>query len=354
MTNPVISVVMSVFNGERFLSEAMSSILDQSFTRFEFIVINDGSTDRSDEILESYRSKDSRIQIVHQANCGLVDSLNRGCDLARGEYIARMDADDVAMRDRLMSQIRFMEMHPEVGVVGGDVEFIDANGRLLNIPKSPLIRRDYARALLDRCVLWHPTVLMRKATFISVGGYRNVVDAEDYDLWLRIAEQSRLANLEEVLLRYRLHPGQVSAARCKEQSLGALAALTSARIRRSGSPDPLVSIQKITPASLLSMGVDQRTLQTSIARGYLTWARNMCRAGEYLPALNMLHMVCSPAFERAERWTIAEAYLWTARIYCHQRRFGKSLFSIGRAVIARPIMLGRPIKPILKLFRTKE
>jgi hypothetical protein len=129
MTNPTVSVVMSVFNGEPYLHEALESILNQTFRDFEFIIINDGSTDGSATVLESYRKSDSRLRVYHQENRGVGESLNRGCGLAQGKYIARMDADDIATSGRLMRQVEFMEGHPEVDVVGGAVEFIDATGK---------------------------------------------------------------------------------------------------------------------------------------------------------------------------------------------------------------------------------
>ena len=139
MSSPIVSVVMSVLNGERFLREAVESILDQSLREFEFIIINDGSTDFSGSILDSYQHKDPRLRVVHQENMGLVESLNRGCGLARGKYIARMDADDIAIQDRLRWQADFMETHPEVGVVGGAVEVIDTTGRSLPYRASKLL-----------------------------------------------------------------------------------------------------------------------------------------------------------------------------------------------------------------------
>ncbi len=120
-----------------FATEAADSILGQSVLDFEFIIINDGSTDRTALILDSYQKNDPRVRVYHQENRGLVESLNRGCAFARGKYIARMDADDVANRDRLLWQIAFMEKHPEIGVLGGAVEFIDVKGASMGISVNP-------------------------------------------------------------------------------------------------------------------------------------------------------------------------------------------------------------------------
>src|SRR5262249_42264689 len=137
-SSPLVSVVMSVFNGEQFLAEAVESILSQSFRDFEFIVIDDGSTDNSATILESYLKKDSRLRVFHQENMGLVESLNRGCGLAQGRYIARMDADDISLRDRLIWQGEFLVKKHEGGGVGGGVGVIDATGRCLGSGTPPL------------------------------------------------------------------------------------------------------------------------------------------------------------------------------------------------------------------------
>jgi GT2 family glycosyltransferase len=346
MNDPQISVVMSVFNAGRFLHEAVISILDQSFTDFEFIIINDGSTDESAAILEEYSRKDTRIILRHQSNKGLVDSLNSGCKLARGTYIARMDADDIAIRDRLAIQLGYMEMHPEVGVLGGSVEFIDASSKMRHAQKksSFMNHSDVKHALLDRNVIWHPTVLIRKAVLESVGGYRKVPDAEDYDLWLRVAEQSQLVNAADVVLRYRLHASQGSIVRCRQQSLAALAAQTSAILRRRGETDPLNSVREIGPTLLFYMGVDQSTMQTAIARGYLTWARTMYQVREYSLALKLVQTLHSPDLALTASWTIAQAYLWEAGVYVHQRKYIQSLLSITRGIMAHPIIIGRPIK----------
>src|SRR5262245_27130869 len=162
MTTPIVSVVMSVLNGEPFLREAVESILGQTFGDFEFIVIDDGSTDASADILDSYQRNDARVRVYHQENKGLVESLNRGCGLARGKYIARMDADDIATKERLMWQVEFVEKHPEVGVVGGAIEVINASGKSSVTHRYPLKNSDIYQALLrGDCPLVHPTVVMR-------------------------------------------------------------------------------------------------------------------------------------------------------------------------------------------------
>ena len=124
-TNPLVSVLMSVYNGDRYLDEAIDSILSQTYENFEFIIINDGSTDHTKDILSSYSNQDNRIRVFHQKNHGLTFSLNRGLELSRGKYVARMDADDISSPRRLEEQINYLRANPEVGVLGTQMEIIN-------------------------------------------------------------------------------------------------------------------------------------------------------------------------------------------------------------------------------------
>jgi Glycosyl transferase family 2 len=353
MIAPTVSVVMSVFNGQQFLREAVESILAQSFDKFEFIVIDDGSTDGSGAILDSYQRSDPRVRIVHQENRGLIESLNRGCGLARCEYIARMDADDIAVRDRLRWQVDFMERHPEVGVLGGAVEFINAAGKSSHVCFTPTEDREIKAALLRDSVIVHPTVLMRKNAFESAGGYRRVVvDAEDYDLWLRIADRFQLANLGTVVLKYRRHPFQVSVRNRRQQALSSLAAQTAALARKNGEPDPLDSVEEITPAVLLRLGVSETIQQANQCRVCLGRIRSLYTAGDYSSALNLSkEVLCSSDWRQAEKWVIADLHLFAARLYWRESRLWRSIFSAGYAMFTWPMTVGRPFKALFRRLR---
>ena len=202
---PKVTVLMSVYNGEKYLAEAVDSILNQTFRDFEFLIINDGSTDATADILERYQRSDNRITVYNQENQGLIASLNRGCQLARGEYVARMDADDVSLPERLAKQVQFMDTHPDIGVVGTWVEYMDENGRRLGEWHYPTAPGVIGWHLLFWCCLAHPSVVMRRDVFLQLGFYRpQALHAEDYDLWSRAVTVTRLANIPEVLLRYRI------------------------------------------------------------------------------------------------------------------------------------------------------
>jgi glycosyltransferase involved in cell wall biosynthesis len=345
---PTISVVMSVYNGAPFLGKAIESILSQSFSDFEFIIINDGSTDDTASILESYAGIDTRIRIFSHKNKGLTESLNLGCALARGMFVARMDADDIAIKDRLLLQVQFMEAHPNVGLLGGAFDLIDANGKILCTETLPVEDREIRRALVDSTAFLHPSVLMRKQVLDEVGGYREVTYAEDYDLWLRMSEHTLVANLPKVILQYRIHPDQISVSKCREQTLWTGATQVAALFRKEGKKDPLDSLQKITPTILEDLGVSKGAQQSALARGYLRYIRNMCRINEFSLALEALKIVHSDECEGAERWIIADSYLWAARISLKKKSFLGYGLNICQAFVIRPLILARPFRSLLQ------
>jgi GT2 family glycosyltransferase len=236
-----VSVVLPVRNGGAFLSLAVASIVSQSWRDLELLVIDDGSDDGAVDALAADHPGETRLRTLSNPGRGLVAALNFGLREARGELIARMDADDVALPDRLALQVHFLDAHPGVAVVGAQVAVIDANGALTgertHFPTDPAA---LAAALMARgCVVKHPSVVARKDALLGAGGYRPAFAlAEDYDLWLRLAERTRLANLPDVLLHYRGHVGQLSAGVNLEQRFVRDLALIAARMRRAGEADP--------------------------------------------------------------------------------------------------------------------
>lgn len=212
MQPPLISVLMSVYNGERYLAEAVESILNQTFTDFEFIIINDGSTDGTAAILQTY--DDPRIKLIEQSNIGLTRSLNKGIALACGKYIARMDADDVSMPERFAQQVAFLEAHPEIGVLGtGGLVRDEINGIEWDYP---VVKSDteWRRDLIKGNQFIHTSVMIRKSLLEMVGGYdESYTFAQDYDLWIRLAAHTQMANLPCQLVIHREHPRTVTKAR---------------------------------------------------------------------------------------------------------------------------------------------
>lgn len=203
---PLISVLMPVNNGEKYLNEAIESILHQKYKNYEFVIVNDGSTDNTDVIIESFQLQDQRIRICHQRKQGLISALNTGLNLCQGKYIARMDADDVSLPERLGKQVTFMEEHPQVGVCGTWVQTIGTvAGQTWPYPADDAALRCQ---LLFRSPLAHPAVMMRRETLIKTRLRYSQRDAEDYALWVHLAQHSQLANIPQVLLFYRTHSQQ--------------------------------------------------------------------------------------------------------------------------------------------------
>lgn len=205
-----VSVVMSVYNGERYVREAVDSILNQTFEDFEFIIIDDGSTDGTLTILQSY--DDIRLRLVCQDNVGLGKSLNRGITLAQGQYIARIDHDDLSLPERFEKQVQFLDVHPDVGLLGTACRVIDElRGREWD---AQVATSDQAlrHALIKHNPFFHSSVMMRKSILEKVDGYDEAFPyIQDYELWIRIANCAKLANLAEVLTVHRFHRDSASA-----------------------------------------------------------------------------------------------------------------------------------------------
>ena len=210
---------MPVYNSELYINEAIDSILNQTFTDFEFIIIDDASTDKSVEIIQSY--SDSRIQlIVKPQNSGYTNSLNYGLTIARGEYIARMDSDDISLPTRFQKQVEFLDANPDVVVCGTQYKVIGRE----KISNHPIYHEEIKVKLLDGCFIAHPSVMLNNAFLIKnkLNYNTSAEPAEDYDLWSRIVFLAKVANLNETLLLYRVSDNQVSIKRAFEQKQSAL------------------------------------------------------------------------------------------------------------------------------------
>jgi GT2 family glycosyltransferase len=209
---PTVSVVMAVYNTERYVAQAIDSILQQTFTDFEFVILNDGSTDGSLRILEHYAQRDDRIRLISRENQGIPRTRNDLLMASQGEFIAVMDSDDVALPDRLALQVTFLRQHPEVVCVGGAHDLIDHKGRFLTRLQLPTHDEAIQQAaILGHAPLCNPCALIRRESLIQIGGYdERLGQAEDLDVWLKLGEIGKLANLAEPVLQYRVHPKSVS------------------------------------------------------------------------------------------------------------------------------------------------
>jgi hypothetical protein len=209
---PKVTVLMAVHNGERYLRDAVESILCQTFQDFEFLIINDGSTDNTRDVILSY--DDARIVLVDsEHNVGQTRSLNRGLELAAGEWIARQDADDISEPDRLAKQVAFLERHPEVALLGTWYKEIDVQGTVIGKGKLPCDPTDIRWALLFFCPFVHSSVMFSKSVIAEQIGFYNetFAYAQDHELWYRIARRLPVANLPEPLVRFRVTPWSMTA-----------------------------------------------------------------------------------------------------------------------------------------------
>ena len=245
--SPAISVVLPVYNAEAYVSEAVESILAQRFTDFELIAINDGSTDGSGAILRELAARDTRIVLVERPNDGLVSALNEGIESARAEFIARMDADDVAMPERFALQHARMVQEPELAVLGSLIRVMDKDGDSIHLGKYPLTAKAAARCLERGCPVSHPAVMMRRDAVLKAGGYRKAFShAEDYDLWLRMSDLGyAIANLPQPLLNYREHGANVSQVHREVQGQLTIMARLSHRARKARQLDPFEGVETI-------------------------------------------------------------------------------------------------------------
>lgn len=215
MENPIISVVMPVYNGEKYLKEAIESILNQTYFDFEFLIINDGSTDSSESIILEYN--DSRIKYIKQANMGIGGALRNGCTLAKGNYIARMDADDICLPNRLEVQKIFLDNNPSTVLVSNAVIYIDEAGEIIGRSFPYTSNHAIIEKLKFKSPICHPSVMMRVGAYISSGGYEELELLEDFHLWRKLSKQGKLHNLSSPLLKYRILNNSISRSITKEQ-----------------------------------------------------------------------------------------------------------------------------------------
>lgn len=211
---PVVSVIMPVFNTSDYLAQAIESVLSQTLADFELVIVDDGSTDDSMAIAARYVRTDRRVRVIRNPNKGLSRARNQGVEAARGDFMAALDSDDVALPDRLSLQVAFLVRHPECVVLGGQVDLVDPEGSPI-APMSVCLHHDdiMTQLLQGRgSAIVQPSAMFRRSAVLAAGGYDERLDtAEDLDLYLRLAERGVLANLPHTLLRMRRHPDSLTA-----------------------------------------------------------------------------------------------------------------------------------------------
>jgi glycosyltransferase involved in cell wall biosynthesis len=284
---PNLSVVMPVFNGEKFLKPAIESILNQGYQDFEFIIIDDGSTDRTAEIIQTF--KDPRINYIsNDQNLGLSKSFNIGIKASTGHYIARMDADDMALPQRFEKQINFLESHPEIGIVGSAVRVIDENGFYKNKLAKPRLPIELKWQSLFSTPFFHPTIIARGNILKENPFDETLHNSEDYELWSRLifGKDIKLANLAEPLLLYRIHKSSFT------QTLN-----TQKRI--ASATNVMRNLERYTSLTLVERGLITEFLQNhkltlkqlvSIAHVYSRAAQTFLHKENYKPSLRHFYL----------------------------------------------------------------
>ena len=285
-SRPKVSVVMAVYNEQPYLEKAVQSVLDQTFGDFEFIIVNDGSTDGSKEVLEWFKGVDDRIQLVHQENRGRPASLNRAIEVARGEYIARMDGDDISHPKRFERQVQYLDENPKVGILGTQVKKIDADGVSRwrwSLPTNPDV---IAWRLLFNTCICHPTIMARRSIILDLDGYSEWAShADDYELWSRAVLETRIANLQGRFLKFRRHEDAVTVKKREEQiRICAEAAATLHRAILGSSADEQIA--------RFLVWMDTKSIEEAIRK---TGVKDFSSIHEYL---HVLYKKCAHRFFR--------------------------------------------------------
>lgn len=279
MAGPAITVAMSVFNGEPYLAEAIESVLAQSFADFEFLIVDDGSSDQSRETILRYAAQDGRIRPIVRENRGLIASLNQLLAEARAPLIARMDADDICRPQRFERQIAFFAKCPNYGVVGSWSEDIDESSRSIQSEAVGLEQPTTHEAFLasidaDGPLLCHPSVMFRTEVVRAVNGYHAAFrHCEDYDLWLRLATRTRICSIPERLLQYRRSDSQISKRFSVDLTTGAIVSRFAYHERLAGRPDPTEFLDRLPPIEELDALFEQpgtsEAVRGQVVRGLL-------------------------------------------------------------------------------------
>lgn len=275
--NPsTLSVVMSVYNGERFLKSAIESILNQTFEDFEFIIVNDGSTDQTEIMLNSY--SDKRIKIIRQQNTGLTKALNTGLSIARGQFVARMDADDLCSNDRFDKQISILKNNPNVGIVGTFARYIDLAGKDLGFTLFPIDSLDVNKYLREKgnCFV-HGSMMMRRQALIDIGFYDEFFKyAQDYDMLLRMITKFKVVNIPKYLYSLRIQTDSITNKNYKSQCV--YAKLAKLRFSQKVLGNQIDLGKKYSELLQCEKHISSRQMLSNL---YSAWATNYYEKGNY-------------------------------------------------------------------------
>lgn len=292
MTNscsPAVSVLLPVYNAQRYLSTALASLAEQTMADFEVICVDDGSTDQSSRILDLFARRDSRFRVYSQSNGGIVSALNAGLAKCSSDIVIRMDADDIAHPDRLGRQVFLMTQKPEIGICGSWVRFVDASCRPLFTYQVPIEHREIVSELLagnGGCLI-HPAIAFRKAAVEAVGGYREeALWFEDFDLYLRLRNTVGFFNIPETLLEYRQHSASVNRSALRKNRMHIRSELLRlARVEHGLEP----LVESDSPAEFTARS--GKTQYVDLLKRWIIWAMNEgYRRSAFIHALRVVRL----------------------------------------------------------------
>lgn len=331
-SDPVVSVLMPVYNGERFLESAVRSVLTQSYEPFELVVVDDGSTDGSSALLARLAAEDVRIRVHHQENRGHAGALNTALEFARGEFVAVLDCDDEALPGRLEAQVDALERDRMLVAIGGAAEFIREDGACFFVQAYPTTSEQVSSDLLTTCPVLHSAMMMRRDAVMDIGAYRETLSlALDYDILLRLDERAGISNLDRPVVRYRIHAAQTTTTRAEQVALSFILAQRSAMARRRGAVDPVPPTGATLTDLRRDLLVDDRELDYHVVRACVWYAKLAARSGRR----NDARQLFSFAEQRAARSGQAELidHVSTGRARVGMRRPTERL----RASLTRPL-----------------
>ena len=294
MNNPKVTVLMSVYNGERFLDESVESILNQSFTDFEFLIINDGSTDSSQSILDNYVKQDPRIKLINQDNIGLSESLQKGISNSRGELIARQDAGDLSAYERLEKQVNAFEFNNELGLIGSYAAVVTSENKEVGLIEYPTDNLKIQEKLIDYNCFCHGSVMFKKNCLKDTGSIRPEFKySQDYDLWLRIAEKYDVTNLAQPLYKLRFLASSLTFANRYEQYKYSQFAKNLAIKRRNETDNVIKSNNEIDDLRAFANEEFQENKKSlrekrDLSNDYLYWGDILLKGGEIKSSRKLL------------------------------------------------------------------
>lgn len=339
---------MPVRNAAPWLNESVGSILRQTGPSFELIIVDDGSDDGSATLLDAFAQSHDAVHVIHQPSQGIVSALNTGLQKASGRYIARMDADDVALPGRLDLQVRWMQNHPDVVAAGAAQEDLLPSGSI--IPPASLPDWDASqvrsRLLTGNCIN-HPTVIFDRQTVLDLGGYRPPFrHAEDYDLWLRLSERHAVQVMPFLVLRYRVHSGQTGHQFLESQTLAVLAAQLSASARQRRLPDPALHwSHPPSPPELALEGLTPERLDNAVATATFDLIERYQYLGMTSEAAQVHQQLLSWIRTHPRRSSnLADWHWWKGRFHFVQAHFLRGSADFCLAFVRKPSLLIRTLR----------